>query len=101
MQVYQEDCGDDDIELDDDEDDGHTMCRFVKMWTNFAMRMDPTPEDDSGVEFQWEKVDRDNHRYLEIGQQVPEMKMEEDYRQRMEFWDQTVVEDTRRVEGMA
>ena len=76
------------------DDDDCTLCRFVKMWTNFAKRLDPTPEDDSDVVFKWERVNRDNHRYLEIGQNMPEMKMEEDYRQRMEFWDQTVVEDS-------
>ena len=88
-----EDHGDDD--MDDDDNDDYTLCRLVKMWTNFAKRLDPTPEHDSELEFQWDKVERDNHRYLEIGQHLPEMKMEEDYRQRMEFWDQTVIKDWR------
>jgi len=63
---------------------------MVEMWSNFAHGLNPTPDDQLG--FTWSPVGEDLHQYLEIGES-PKMKMGEDYRNRMQFWDETIINE--------
>merc|ERR1719433_1779667 len=54
-------------------DTSRKMCR---MWANFAREMNPTPDDQLGVE--WKVVDKNDHKYLNIGQELV-MEMSEEY----------------------
>jgi len=65
----------------------HAMCQ---MWGDFARYGDPTPPA-STLEFSWEPVEPENHRYLDIGE-VVEMDREYWYGQRMDFWDEIIVD---------
>jgi len=64
-----------------------TSRMMVKMWANFATEMNPTPDEQFGIT--WEAVKEEDPEYLNIGEHLV-MEMDEKYRKRMEFWDNTI-----------
>ncbi|XP_049869915.1 juvenile hormone esterase-like [Pectinophora gossypiella] len=65
-----------------------TRKRVVKMWTNFAIYGNPTPdEDDPLLQIKWDPVEnKDKLNYLSIGTELT--KGRNPFQERMEFWEE-------------
>jgi len=62
--------------------------RMLELWTNFIKYLDPTPPDHISEvleKISWTQVTESEHSYLKIDSELS-MDMSEEYRQRMEFW---------------
>lgn len=69
--------------------EAQTVKRMINMWTNFAKCGNPTPEGNNlGVA--WTPANRDEHIYLDIGE---ELVMKKDpFDKRNKFWDEIFAE---------
>jgi len=65
-----------------------TSRAMSSMWGNFAKLGDPTPPG-SPAGMTWEPVDAEDHKYLEIGNQLV-MTRESWFAERMDFWDNVI-----------
>ncbi|GLG93746.1 Carboxylic ester hydrolase [Gryllus bimaculatus] len=59
--------------------------RMIRLWTNFAKKNDPTPEDDPLLGVRWKPYTAEERNFLEIG---PQLRNGTDlYADRVAFWE--------------
>jgi len=74
------------------DEDFKASSRLLKMWTNFAKLSNPTPGEDTELDFKWERVlDGEEDLYLDIGQGVPKMQLDAREAAFMTVWREEVV----------
>ncbi|GBP08436.1 Esterase FE4 [Eumeta japonica] len=71
-----------------DSDDILVQRNLVRVWANFAKHGDPTPDEDTGIEFKWLPYKKETNKYLHI---TNTMEIKENlYARRFKFWDELI-----------